>query len=127
MEQKRTYNIPNRNGIEATLNHAQSYIEDGEGGHYGDDRIILAIPDFKRYDTDLCQDGNIYLHFSKAEARRLSRILWQLSARLMTAEEREAEDMGDFPGIVVDPNFFKDFQKMFGYGKRTKRKGNVLH
>lgn len=126
MKQKRTYNIQNRNGIDATLNHAQTFIEDGEGGHYGDDRVILAIPDFAQYNTDLCQDGNIYLHFSKAEARRLSRILWQMSANLKTAEEREIEDTSDRPGVTVDPNFFKDFQKMFDYGKRTKRKGDVL-
>lgn len=112
MEQKRTYKVKNRNGIEAFLHHAQTIIECGKEQYCGDDEVILTIP-------DLCQD-RICLHFSKAEARRLSRILWQMSARLMTAEERELEDKSDRPGVALDPDFFKDFQRMFDYGKRTK-------
>lgn len=120
MEQKRTYKVKNRNGIEAFLHHAQTIIECGKEQYCGDDEVILTIPDFADYETDLCQDGTICLHFNKAEARRLSRILWQMSARLMTAEERELEDKSDRPGVAVDPDFFKNFQGMFDYGKKTK-------
>lgn len=116
---KRTYNIPNRNGIDATLYHAQTFIEGSAGERPGDDEVMLVIPDFEQYETDLCRDGSITLHFSKAEARRLSRILWQMSANLKTAEEREAEG-AKAPEVTIDPDFFNDFQKMFSYGKRTK-------
>lgn len=118
---KRSYDIPNRNSIDLSLHHAETMITDHTGTHPGDDEILLVIPDFAEYDTDLCQDGSICLHFSKAEARRLSRILWQVSANLMTAQERrEAEDTSDRPGIIVDPDFFNDFCEMFEYGKRKK-------
>lgn len=119
MEKKRAYNIPNRNGIDLYLHHAETMITDHTGTRPGDDEILMVIPDFAEYDTDLCQNGSIRLHFSKAEARRLSRILWQMSANLKTAEERRAEG-AKAPEVTIDPDFFKDFQRMFDYGKGIK-------
>ncbi len=115
MKPKTEYKIPNRNGIDVYLHHAQTTITDHTGEPPGDDEVILTIPNFPEYDTDLCQADTIFLHFSKAEARRLSRVLWQMAARLMTAEQRE--DASDRPEIVIDPDFFKMFG---GYGKGIK-------
>lgn len=105
MKHKTEYSIPNRNGINASLHHAQTIIEDHTGKHSGDDEICLAIPDIAGYDTDLCQDGTLYLHFSRAEARRFSRILWQMAAQLMTAEQRGR--LGPLPETIIDPDLIK--------------------
>lgn len=105
MEKKKAYNIPNRNGIDATLYHAQTFIEGSAGERPGDDELMLVIPDFEQYETDLCQAGDITLSFSKSQAQRLARQLLRLSRDLMTAEERA--DMGDTPIIAVPSELLK--------------------
>lgn len=102
---KQPIEIANANGIGAYLHHARTEITDQHGTHPGDDCIIISIPNYKQYDTDLCQQGDITLSFSKSQAQRLARQLLRLSRGLMTAEERA--DMGDTPIIAVPSELLK--------------------
>ena len=98
--------IDNANGIGLTMHHAQQVITDADGTHPGDDEIILFVADVAEYDTDLIQNGNLSLHFTAPQARRFARRLWQMSRRLLTAQERA--DMGDTPRMAVPTNLLKE-------------------
>lgn len=97
--------IANANGIGAYLHHARTEITGQSGTYPGDDCIIISIPNFKQYDTDLCQQGDITLSFSKSQAQRLARQLNRMAQELMTAEERA--EMNDKPIVTVPAELLK--------------------
>lgn len=80
--------IANANGISAYLHHARTEITGQSGTYLGDDCIIISIPNYKQYDTDLCQQGDITLSFSKSQAQRLARQLNRMAQELMSTMER---------------------------------------
>lgn len=96
---KQPLEIANANGIGAYLHHARTEITGQSGTHPGDDCIIMSIPKYKQYDTDLCQHGDMTLSFSKSQAQRFARQLLRLSHDLMTAEERA--NISDTPIVVI--------------------------
>lgn len=85
---KESVPIDNVNGIELNLCHTQITVTDCKGDHPGDDNLLLVVPDAEDYDTDLIQDGAVILHFTKSQARRLARRLWQMAGAMKTAEQR---------------------------------------
>lgn len=102
---KQPIEIANANGIGVYLHHARTEITDQYGTHPSDDCIMMSIPKYKHYETDLCQHGDMTLSFSKSQAQRFARQLLRLSRDLMTAEERA--DMSDTPIIVVPSELLK--------------------
>lgn len=106
MENQSHFNIDNANGITLTMHLAHTEIIDAEGTSLGDDEVLLFIADVDQYDSDLIQNGDLCLHFTAAHARRLARRLWQMSRRLMTAEERA--DLGDTPAMAIPTDLLKD-------------------
>lgn len=106
MKEETFIGIDNANGIGLKMCHAENMITDADGTHPGDDEIILFVADVAEYDTDLIQNGDLCLHFTAPQARRLARRLWQMSRRLLTAQERA--DMGDTPRMGVPTELLKE-------------------
>lgn len=102
---KPTINVANANKIGVYLHHARTEITDQSGTHPGDDCVMLSIPNYLEYDTELCQDGDMVLSFSKSQAQRLARQLFRMAKELMTADQRA--DMEDTPIITVSPKLLK--------------------
>lgn len=102
---KPTINVANANGIGAYLHHARTEITGQSGTYPGDDCIIISIPNYRQYGTDLCQQGDIALSFSKSQAQRLARQLNRMAQELMTAEERA--EMNDKPIVTVPAELLK--------------------
>lgn len=103
---KSTIKIDNTNGIDLLLCHTEVQVTSADGTHPGDDELLLFVANVEQYETDLIQHGNLCLHFSASQARRLARRLWQMSRQLLTAQERA--DIGDTPKMTVPTNLLKE-------------------
>lgn len=102
---KQPIEIANANGIGAYLHHARTEITDQHGTHPGDDCVMLLIPKYRQYDTELYQSGDMVLSFSKSQAQRFARQLLRMAQGLLTADQRT--DMEDTPIITVSPELLK--------------------
>lgn len=98
---KPTYSIDNNNGIALELCHTRVNVKTENGMHAADDEIMLFVAKYNMYDADLVQNGDLMLRFTKAQAARLARRLWQMSRQLQTATKRDAQGNGD---IILVPN-----------------------
>lgn len=101
--------IDNANGIDLFMHLSPTTITDHAGTHCGDDEILLTIDDPEEYDTDLIQGGTLLLHFTKSQARRLARRLWQMAGVMKTAEQRTMGDIENLP--IVPEELAKAWQK----------------
>ena len=100
------YRIANRERVDAYLYHSVVSTDcGGENQHFCNDRVLFLIPDIADYDTDLIQDGDLILSFSKSDALRLARKLISMAHKLKTAEEREAEGLNGIP--ILPPELEK--------------------
>lgn len=102
---KQTIKIDNANGIELNMHHTQVCVTSQNGTAPSDDQILLFVADVEQYETDLIQDGNLCLHFTKSQAKRFARQLLRMAQDLLTAEERA--DISDTPIITITPDLLK--------------------
>ena len=106
---KQPIEIDNANGIDLFMHLSPTTITDHSGTRCGDDEILLTIHAPEAYDTDLIQGGTLLLHFTKSQARRLARRLWQVAGAMKTAEQRTMEELDGLP--LLSPELQKAWEK----------------
>lgn len=100
---KKAYKVKNREHINAYLHHSIVSVNDGcEHQHFGNDRILLFIPDYAENDTDLIFGDDLIMSFSKSDALSLARKLISMAHKLKTGEQREIEGLNGTPIFPID-------------------------